>query len=91
MVGANLANTNVEGANLQGAFLGGSILAGTNFRNADLRRATIGCPRWTVPDQFGKLTSFEDAQSRGDNLRRNQAARSCPAWRQVHGRFICMK
>ena len=61
LIGANLANTNIEGTTLQGAFLGGSILAGTNFRNADLRGATIGCPRWVVPDQFGKLTSFENA------------------------------
>ena len=61
LIGANLTNTNIQGTDLEGAFLGGSILSGTNFRAANLRHATIGCPNWVVSNQFGNLTSFENA------------------------------
>ncbi len=61
LVGANLTDTTLEEANLCGAFLSGSLLCGTNFRRADLRRATLGCPRCEVPGPFGSLTSFENA------------------------------
>ncbi|MDE0552828.1 MAG: pentapeptide repeat-containing protein, partial [Candidatus Poribacteria bacterium] len=61
LVGSDLTDASFEEANLRGAFLSGSLLCGTNFRRADLRRATVGCPRCEMPGPFGSLTSFENA------------------------------
>ncbi|RKU35748.1 hypothetical protein C6496_15715 [Candidatus Poribacteria bacterium] len=61
LVGSDLTDASFEDANLRGAFLSGSLLCGTNFRHADLRRATVGCPRCEMPGPFGALTSFENA------------------------------